>query len=1380
MTLGTSPDTALPTSVSTNKGLAEAARHSEWPRGWLMLTLLGTSAMAAWQRKPSWSMLVLAIVSTIGALIAIRTVRAPRVWAIAALISLSVALSFGLRETLTLNSIDSNWSSWSEAERSERATKVVESMRELTTKLMNSSVSIVQSLPNGATSFVPPSLEVPATGRTESAVLLFHDGRLVAHAGQTRVPLAVGAPGLSLLQTPFYTAMVARASSSDNRFQAVSVVLLSSAPPADRFTHSLVQDVVGARGASEVEILPPLVTSKGVVPYEHGVNFGSALFARVVAEPQGFGEAREAALERARVRTSIPLLLTALFMLVTSWRRPARTRERILMLFALMAVIALAPLGALSNLSSVFDAGAYFAPMGGRLTANVAALVLTASLCLCGLFLVLRSPKLYYSRAVAIALVLAAAGAGPFIMRDLARGISLPATGAGTKLWIAWQLAIALASASILVGGASAGQVAIGSRRGLPSWLAPGLACIAALMAVPSFEAPGAWPVWYPVLWILAIVLLAFVRRSLALVAGAAVVAGCAAVTLTWAATVRTRMHYAVLDVTNLAVVDSNAVRFLENFTIELANDTQPPREHDALLRRYANSDLARAGFGARIARWVPSMPNTPIVDLQLAPVADSIHAQAAIAAIARSSGHPEMRTFPSGPVLILISAIPSSDGGVTTIAIPPSNSLKSLDPFESITGLAVKSRAEPPYRITVEPSIVARDPMLSAPPVPTGGIRWHRRDNIMHGDAVSRTNIPVPVHVEVDLRGADALIPRGAILVLFDVAVVVLLWGASAMSDGAVGRWLRQRGKRLSRSYRVRLSFALLLFFVVPAAAFAVWAGVRLREDDHAARELSVRESLRVAALSPSRSALAEVSKDVGAPLYLYRDGQLTAASDTVLDLLAPIGRLLPTALTDVTATGPDADDFETLNIPAGANSALVGYRRVRIERDTTRDSTRSLSLNAVVATPASGNDFELDKRRADLAVQVLLGMSLGVFAALWLSGVASRSLSRPVGNLRAAALSLAGGRRALALDASPPSEFAPVFQAFERMADDLLAGRNALEAAQRRTEAVLQHVASGVLAVRTDGTVIISNPRAEAILGIALRDGVSVASYANAESLAPLFTRVANFLVEDVEDDSFDVTVNSRQLSARITRLPTGAVVTLDDVTELASAQRVLAWGEMARQVAHEIKNPLTPIRLGVQHLRRAFRDKRGDFGDILETNVGRVLEEIDHLDEIARAFSRYGTVPAEREAAEVVSLIAVVQAVLALESLGDSGVMWSLKTSVTQLTDRAWARVAELKEVLLNLLENARLAQATLVEVHVDRDRDVMFVSVTDNGMGISAEVLPRIFEPHFSTRTSGSGLGLAISRRLIEGWGGTVDVSSTVGTGTTVRIILRAAE
>src|SRR5690606_29244691 len=127
--------------------------------------------------------------------------------------------------------------------------------------------------------------------------------------------------------------------------------------------------------------------------------------------------------------------------------------------------------------------------------------------------------------------------------------------------------------------------------------------------------------------------------------------------------------------------------------------------------------------------------------------------------------------------------------------------------------------------------------------------------------------------------------------------------------------------------------------------------------------------------------------------------------------------------------------------------------------------------------------------------------------------------------------------------------------------------------------------------------------------------------------------------FLSGRHEEESFELQEAGRQLRVRFTRIAGGAVLTFDDITELATAQRVLAWGEMARQVAHEIKNPLTPIRLGVQHLRRAFKDGRSDFGNILDSNVSRVLAEIDHLDEIARSFSRYGMAPEQREQPQAV---------------------------------------------------------------------------------------------------------------------------------------------
>ncbi|MDP9349814.1 MAG: ATP-binding protein [Gemmatimonadota bacterium] len=215
------------------------------------------------------------------------------------------------------------------------------------------------------------------------------------------------------------------------------------------------------------------------------------------------------------------------------------------------------------------------------------------------------------------------------------------------------------------------------------------------------------------------------------------------------------------------------------------------------------------------------------------------------------------------------------------------------------------------------------------------------------------------------------------------------------------------------------------------------------------------------------------------------------------------------------------------------------------------------------------------------------------------------------------------------------------------------------------------------------------------------------------------------------------------------------------------------------MARQVAHEIKNPLTPIKLSVQHLRRAHADGRADFGEILERNVAAILGEIDRLGEIARAFARFGT-PAEAtemQDLEPVDLHRVVEETLALYRGGGDGIDY--RVEVSPATPRAFARVGELKEVLVNLLENARAALPEGGEIRlssVAADGEVV-LDVADTGEGIPPESLPRVFEPQFSTRTSGTGLGLAIVRRLVESWGAEVSVDSEPGVGTTVHLRMR---
>ncbi|AMW04608.1 hypothetical protein GEMMAAP_06615 [Gemmatimonas phototrophica] len=1329
-------------------------------------------ALAYWQQEPGWARLGVAAGGTVSAAWFLGRVGRPRTFSWLTVVALTVACLLGATDTATLVSVRTDWAAWSANEREERARLVAASVNDVAWAL-RSAVELASTdsgLVERARRGQPLGIAPPLSPDIESAMLVFVRGRLVARVGQMHTPVTVGgAPGVVIVDGPFHTSLVARSRSFDSTVEFVTTALVTSAPPADRFTRTLLQTLPGNVDVAHTRIQPP-----DSVRLEQGetavlVRDGAKTLARVHATTYTEGETRLALQQRARTRSSLALAVALLSFLVVTWRRPAGTMQRVVATMAVLLAVAMAPLSGLSNVSSLFDPRSYFAPMAGPLSSTIVALLVTSALALSVLLFALRATLQRPSRPVAIGLVVAAAAGGPFLLRDLARGITLPPTGAGFPLWVAWQLALALVGVTVLLAAAAAGQNALASRRGVPPAVSILIALASGVLAPMLWDAPGAWPSWYPLLWVAAIGSLALTRRGLAQVAAAAIVAGTGAATLTWGATVRARTALAQHDIQRIGESDLDAQRLLERFAISLRDEVRPVQSSEVLLRRYAASELARAGYAARLARWSPASLDDPVSVLELTPVLDTLSAQSYLAILARENGAVEIRETRDGLRRMLLAAVPAPDGTVTTIALPPRTSLEPVDPFSAFTGVTGARSTEAPYRLALSPPMAGDRA--------TATLTWHRRGDALHGDGVAGEGAEVNrVHVEVDLGGLGVLLPRGALLVILDLMVVLLLWSATALADGALTRLVAVRRARWSRSYRVRLSGALLGFFIAPAAIFALWAWYRLQDDDRSARELLVRETLRVASAEEERRALGSAPSSTGAPLFLYRNGLLVQASDPLLDALAPLGRILPVTL--------PADDFgneevfTTRRLTTGPTRALVGFRQLL--RTASADSLTPASV--VLATPARGDEFALDDRREDLGVLVLFATMLGALAAVWSSGVAARALARPVGALREAALDIAAGRSAPTLGTAPAVEFAPVYRAFSRMADDLQTSRAALQAAQRRTDAVLQHVASGVIAMLREGDIILANPRAEALLGSAVRQrGASLATLP--PLLAPLAAYCSAFLETDRDEEAFALTVSGRQLQARLTRLPTGAVLTVDDITELASAQRVLAWGEMARQVAHEIKNPLTPIRLGVQHLRRAYRDGRGDFAQILDRNVSRVLEEIDHLDEIARAFSKYGTAPSERAPAVPVDLAAVVRDVVALEKLGDHAeheprVQWDVLIPEGEPLV-AMAQRDELREVLINVLENARLAQATLVRVHAESTASQITLNVVDNGSGIAPEVLPHVFEPHFSTRTSGSGLGLAISRRLIEGWGGTIGVTSSAGEGTTVHLVFSRA-
>jgi signal transduction histidine kinase len=1173
------------------------------------------------------------------------------------------------------------------------------------------------------------------------SVLVLHRDTLVAWAGTLHANPRTLTETSGVVATPFGLTLYVTSDSAGARGIATS--LLYAAPPSDRLARGLAQRIPGSEVTEGFSFAPPS-DSAGADALRY-VDRGRPLFIARAILPSA-EEVRYRMLERARVRAGLAVLVALGALLVAATRRDAGAASALVAVLVVLRCIAVVPLSEYSTRARLFDASVYFFPAGRAFTANAGALTLTAAVLLFAALLVVRRVRRGPPRAIGAALALLGALVGPYLVRTLSRGITPPAEGAGASLWITWAIPLCLAATTLLVLAAWGGRAALGGRRVVDPSAGPALAALAAIVGPLVWMVPGQWPRWYVLLWAAAVAALVAARPRRYWLLSAASVAALAATTVVWGSTARGRVDLADRDVRNLAAPDSYADALADRLAADLQGDTLP-RTSQGLLERYVSSDLAASGYPAALAAWQGSRLVATFGSAPFDVAWDTV-AAVALAAERGASVSADVRASAYG---VRIVAVPMT-GGAVTILVAPRTRLIGSDAYARWYGLSPGETNEPPYTVQLVADSIA----------PRESIHWRREGTELHGDwPVTTPQGAARAHVEVDLRGLDSLIPRGGLLVLVALVAVWLVWLIAAMADGRLARWLRMRRGRL-RSYRTRLSVALFLFFLVPAAAFAVWSWEQLYNDAQQSRRLLVTETMRAVANDRMRPDwLQAESRRLDTKLLLYDAGVLVDASDSLFAELAPLGSLLRP---DVSLALDVAEEVSvTRSEPLAGATGMMGYRVLP-----------GTSGALVLAAPARVDDVQLDRRRRDLGVLVLFATAVGAVAALWLSAVAARQLARPIGVLRSAAGAVARGERELAFRGEPPTEFLPVFRAFEAMAEDLGASRAALEEAKRRTDAVLRTVASGVVAVDEQGRVILANPRAETLLGDVPRAGEPVSRMASPAVAA----RLAGFLQGSGEEDAFEMERDGRALRGQLSRLASGgAVLTLDDVTELARAQRVLAWGEMARQVAHEIKNPLTPIRLGVQHLRRARG--REDFDAVLEQNVTRILAEIDRLDEIARAFSRYGGAPAARPPSEPTDVVAIVRDVVTLETMGEGQVRWTL--DVDGEPPSALARGDELREVLLNLFENSRLAGSSNVRaaVHTVRDDEgspAVEIVVADDGGGIADDVLPRIFEPHFSTRTSGSGLGLAITRRLVESWGGTVTIDSAVGKGTTVRVRL----
>jgi len=404
-----------------------------------------------------------------------------------------------------------------------------------------------------------------------------------------------------------------------------------------------------------------------------------------------------------------------------------------------------------------------------------------------------------------------------------------------------------------------------------------------------------------------------------------------------------------------------------------------------------------------------------------------------------------------------------------------------------------------------------------------------------------------------------------------------------------------------------------------------------------------------------------------------------------------------------------------------------------------------------------------------------------LVIFVATWVGFRIAKVITIPIQALAGATQEVAKGNLDVNVEVEASDEVKMLVDSFNKMVTDLRMAYGRLqeqkleiERRHKYTKTILENIRTGVISTSASGYIITVNPAVEEILGVKTGNLVG-RPFQDLAEIFPEFKEFSQIISEKLEKQ-IKLKINGKLLTLVVSTTllkdkqgqPLGAVFVFEDITQLEKIQRMAAWREVARRIAHEIKNPLTPIQLSAQRLRRRYLNQfQGE--SVFDECTQMIVKQVEGLKKMVNEFSNLARLPEVNLTLN--NLAEVIEEALAVYRSAHLHITFELNqiTSVPKfLFDRE-----QIKRALLNLLDNAvaSIGDQGKIEVAISHDSafKIVRIEVKDTGQGIPDELKPRLFEPYFSTKRSGTGLGLTIVHTIISDHQGFIRVKNNYPQG-----------